>query len=192
LKICLVAGHDFTSKGEGTVLKIYLLNLAKAYFIAFFHPEPMLRAIRIKIPPQQKSSNLFNALFFLFTNTIMLTLPTLARRVICALDMLLDLRRLQPRSPVLLKRLDPRLKLGLLQSIIVNRANARNTHARVPAAAPIHECSADTTETVFHVVSSRDGGVLAETGEFGFATGVDEVGVFYDEVGGEHAGVKSQ
>lgn len=118
----------------------------------------------------------------------MRTLPLLPRRIIRPTHMLLHIRTPHPRTPILLKRLNPRLELGLLQRIIVNRANARDAGVREAAAASIHEGPADAAEAVFHVIPRRDGVFLAEAREFGFAARVCEVAVFDDEVGGEHAG----
>lgn len=117
----------------------------------------------------------------------MLTLPALARRIISTINMLLHIRRSQPRTSVFLKRLDPRLKLGRLQRKVVNRANARNAGARISGASTVHERSADTAEAVLHVVSRGNGVLLAEACELVFAANVLHVSVFDDEVGGEHA-----
>jgi hypothetical protein len=121
------------------------------------------------------------------TNTVMQTLPALPSRIIRPISMFFSTRRLQPRDPILFKRLDPWLELGLLKFVVVDRSDARNTSARVPAAATVHERSTDAAEAVLHVVASRNCFVLFEAREFIFAAEMFHVGVFNDEVGCEHA-----
>lgn len=124
----------------------------------------------------------------LLSHPIMTTLPPLPTRIIRSTYMLLHIRLPHPLTPILLKRLNPRLELRLLQREIINRANAWNTHTRRAAAAPVHERAADAAEAIFHVVAGSDGGVLAEAGQEIFAARVMQVGITDDEVGGEHAG----
>jgi len=77
-----------------------------------------------------------------------------------------------------------------VQRKIINGANARDAHTRVATAASIHECSTYAAKAVFHVVSACNCLVLLESGEFVFAAQVLEMRVFYNEVGGEHAGIQ--
>lgn len=103
--------------------------------------------------------------------------------------MILHVRRPQPCAPILLKGLDPGLEYCLLQPKVIDRANARDAVAREATAATVHQRAADAAETVFHIISSSDGLVLAMAGELGLAADVLEVCVFHYEVAGEHAGV---
>lgn len=121
------------------------------------------------------------------THSIVTTLPALPSRIVRSIHMLLHLCRFQPRAPILFKRLNPRLELGLLQREIINRADARDAHVGIARAATIHERPAHAAETVLHKVPGCNGAVLAKTAEFVFAPYVFEVGVFDDKVGSEHA-----
>lgn len=94
----------------------------------------------------------------------------------------------QPAHAILLKRLNPRLELRLLQLEIINRADSRNRHARVSTRSPVHQRSADGAEAVLHRVAGRDRLVLLEARELILAAQVFEVCVGDDEVGGEHGG----
>lgn len=103
--------------------------------------------------------------------------------------MVLHIRRPQPRAPILLKRLYPGFKYCLLQPEVIDRANARDAVAWEATAATVHQRATDAAETVFHIISSGDGLILAMAGKLGLAAGVLEVCVFYYEVAGEHAGL---
>lgn len=94
----------------------------------------------------------------------------------------------QPTHAILLKRLNPRLELRLLQLEIVNRADSRDRHAWVSARSPVHQRSADGAEAVLHRVARRGRLVLLEARELVLAAQVFEVRVSDDEVGGEHGG----
>jgi hypothetical protein len=121
------------------------------------------------------------------TNPIMKTLPTLPGRIVRAIHMLFHIRRPQPLTAILLKRLDPRLELGFLKFVIVDRSNARDTGTRVSTAATVHEGATDAAKAVFHVVASCNRFLLTEAREFVFAADMFHMGVFDDEIGSEHA-----
>ena len=116
------------------------------------------------------------------------TLPLFPSRIICSINMLLHARRLQPRTPVLLKRLNPRFELRLLQRKIINRTDPRNTSSRISRAPPVHERAADTAETILHVIARSNRLLLSKSSELILATQVLHVRVFYHKIGGEHAG----
>jgi hypothetical protein len=117
----------------------------------------------------------------------MMTLPALSSRVIRPINMLFHIRWLQPLNAILLKRLNPRLELGLLQVVVVNRSDAWNTSTRITTASTVHERSTDAAEAVFHIVASCDGVLLPEACELVFTAEMLHVSIFDDKVGGEHA-----
>lgn len=117
----------------------------------------------------------------------MATLPLLPTRIIRPINMLLHIQGPQPRTLILLKSLNSRLELRLLQRKIIDGANPRDTSPRVPRTPPIHERAAHTAEAILHVVTRSNRFVLAKTSEFVLATEVLQMRVFDDEVGGEHA-----
>jgi hypothetical protein len=148
---------------------------------------------KLLVVARSACKNVFNSINYsrnllrFSTNTVMQTLPALPSRIVRPISMLFSTRRLQPCDPILFKRLDPWLELGLLKFEVVDRSDARNTSARVSAAATVHERSTDAAEAVLHVVASCNCFVLFEAREFIFAAEMFHVGVFNDEVGGEHA-----
>lgn len=117
----------------------------------------------------------------------MATLPLLTTRIICPIDVLFDIRRSHPFTPILLERLNARPELRLMQLKVVNSAYARYAHTRKATAAPIHECSTNAAETIFHVVTRCNGAVLAETGELVFTAQMLQMSILDNEVGGKHA-----
>jgi hypothetical protein len=123
----------------------------------------------------------------LSTNPVMETLPALPSSIIRAINMLFNIRRPQPLAAILLKRLDPRLELGFLEFVIVDRSNARDAGTGVSAAATIHKRTTDAAKAVLHVVASCGRFVLTEAREFVFAADMFHVRVLDDEVGCEHA-----
>lgn len=103
------------------------------------------------------------------------------------MHMFLYLRRLQPRTSIFFKRLNPRLEFGFLQCKIVNRANSWDAHSRESTASTVQKRATYAAKGILHVVSGCNGGILSEARELIFAAEVLEVCVFHYEVGGEHA-----
>ena len=76
---------------------------------------------------------------------------------------------LQPSTTVLLERFDPRLELGLLQAIVVDRTNTWNTHPRKTLRPSVHQCAAYRAEAILHPVPGGGGVALLEAREFVFS-----------------------
>ena len=111
--------------------------------------------------------------------------PRMPTIIIIPLILLNTLPTLKPPHAILPKLLNPRLKLRLHQTKIIQRPNPRDRFTRKAARAPVHEGAADGAKVVAHVVAGLDGLVLGEFCEFVFAAEVAEGGVVDDEVGGE-------
>jgi hypothetical protein len=103
------------------------------------------------------------------------------------LMLLYTLRTMEPGNPRPRVNLNLRFQCSLVQIEIINSANPRDQHSREPGRDSVHQRSTDRAEVVLHGVAAFDGLVLRELGELVTATDVLGLGVFDDEVGGEHA-----
>lgn len=73
-----------------------------------------------------------------------------------------------------------------MQVEVVHSTDSEDTHARKPAAPPVHQIAADGTEAVLHHATRRDSPVLSPSGQFVFPADVLEASVHDGEVRAEH------